>query len=125
MDAEMHQALTERRDLIEQRATTLLDGALTDGEPWTHQLGARPAEPRKQAAWLRAARTVVAYRDRYQITDNHDALGPTPADHNVKLKIDAARARAALAQARGITDSPEVAVEQRPVVVAQRGLGLQ
>jgi hypothetical protein len=125
MDAEMHQALAERRDLIEQRATTLLDGALTDGEPWTHQLGARPAEPRKQAAWLRAARTVVAYRDRYQITDNHDALGPTPADHNVKLKIDAARARAALAQARGITDSPEVAVEQRPVVVAQRGLGLQ
>ena len=123
MDAEMRQALTERRNLIEQRAATLLNGALADEEAWTTQLGTKPDEQKKQAAWLRAARTVVAYRDRYQITDDHDALGPAPADQNVKQKIDAARARAALAQARK-TAEPHVSVGVRnPTATVQPGLG--
>ncbi len=124
MDDEMHQALAERRDLIEQRATTLLDGALADNERWTAQLGAKPDEPKKQASWLRAARTVVAYRDRYQITDDHDALGAAPADQNVKQKIDAARAQTALAHARRIADGSNAVVEHRPMVALQRELGI-
>ena len=124
MDAEMHQALTERRDLIEQRATTLLDGALTDGEPWTNQLGSEPAEPKKQTAWLRAARTVVAYRDRYQITDDHEALGPTPADQNVKQKIDAARAKTALTQAQRVANTQVSPEAQRPTMTTQGALSI-
>lgn len=124
MDDEMHQALAERRDLIEQRTTTLLDGALTDGEPWTTQLGAKPAEPKKQRVWLRAVHTVVAYRNRYQIADDHDALGPASADLNVKQKIDAARAQNALAHARRIADGSNTVVEHRPMVALQRELGI-
>lgn len=86
MSPEMRQALTERRELIEQRADALLDGALADHAPWTAQLGQIPTEARKQAAWLRAARTVVAYRDRYQITDDRTTLGSDPDSQNVKQK---------------------------------------
>ncbi len=39
MTADMRQALTERRDLIEARANVILDQALNDGENWTTALG--------------------------------------------------------------------------------------
>ncbi|MEE8735844.1 MULTISPECIES: MobF family relaxase [Bifidobacterium] len=103
-DPDMRQALTERQDLIEQRAATLLDAAITAGEPWTARLGPKPDEPRKQTAWLTAARTVAAYRDRYQITDSQHPLGPQP--ENVKQKVDAIRARTSLARAERLTSDP-------------------
>lgn len=93
MDPGMRQALAERQTLIEQRATALLDTAIASGEPWTERLGPKPDEPREQAAWLASARTIVAYRDRYQITGNMP-LGAPPAP--IAQKIDVARARAAL-----------------------------
>lgn len=93
MNPNMRQALTERQTLIEQRATALLDTAIASGEPWTERLGPKPDEPREQAAWLASARTIAAYRDRYQITGNMP-LGAPPAP--VAQKIDVARARAAL-----------------------------
>jgi hypothetical protein len=98
MDPGMRQALTERQNLIEQRATTLLEKAIADRELWTAQLGTKPEEPKRQAAWLKAARTVAAYRDRYQITDDQHPLGQEPQDVTVKQKIDAARARSAFAR---------------------------
>ncbi|WRS29204.1 MobF family relaxase [Actinomycetaceae bacterium MB13-C1-2] len=117
MDPEMRQALTERRELIEQRAAALLDGALTDRERWSARLGPMPTETKKQAAWLSAARTVVAYRDRYQITDNETPLGPAPEDINVKQKIDAARAGSALRQATQIAEM-QVGFEVRSSSIA-------
>lgn len=102
-DPDMRQALTERQTLIEQRAATLLDTAITAGEPWTARLNHKPDEPRKQTAWLTAARTIAAYRDRYQITDNQHPLGPKPENGTVKQKIDAARALAALDRARQLS----------------------
>jgi hypothetical protein len=102
-DPDMRQALTERQTLIEQRAATLLDTAITAGEPWTARLNHKPDEPREQTAWLTAARTIAAYRDRYQITDNQHPLGPKPENGTVKQKIDAARALAALDRARQLS----------------------
>lgn len=96
MNTDMRQALAERQDLIEQRAATLLDEAIVDREPWTERLGPKPTEPRKQNAWLAAARTVAAYRDRYQVTDSPNPLGPESEYATVKQKIDAARTRTAL-----------------------------
>ncbi|MEK0226175.1 ATP-dependent DNA helicase [Bifidobacterium mongoliense] len=103
IDPEMRPALTERQTLIEQRAATLLDTAIGAHEPWTERLGHKPDEPETQAAWLAAARTIAAYRDRYQIADDQHPLGPQSEEANVKQKIDVARARAALAQVRRIT----------------------
>lgn len=76
MADDMRQALDERRDLIEQRADAGLHSALTDKEPWTARLGAEPKEAKRREAWKRAARTVAAYRDRYQITDDRSPFGP-------------------------------------------------
>lgn len=105
MTSELRQALTERRDLIEARATTLLDTALTEGQTWTTALGAKPKQTRAAAAWRQVARAVAAYRDRYNITDASPLGAPAESDAQ---KVDAARARAALDRAQNITS-----VEQR------------
>lgn len=107
MDPEMRQALTERQALIEQRAATLLDKAIAAREPWMARLGPKPDEPREQAAWLTAARTIAAYRDRYQISDSQRSLGPEPEDTIVKQKIDAIRARNAFDIARELSHGRE------------------
>lgn len=95
MSAEMQIALTERRELIEQRADAILDRAISEKQDWALGLGEPPVEPRAVAAWNRQARTVAAYRDRYGITAK-TPLGPAP-DSDAQ-KIDAARAAAALAR---------------------------
>jgi hypothetical protein len=93
----MRQALSERRKLIEARASTILDTALDAAEPWTAVLGAEPNDQPTATAWRNAARTVAAYRDRYQITSPHPLGAPPETDAQ---KIDAARAQAAGERAR-------------------------
>lgn len=103
MSPETRQALTERRDLIEARADTQLIGALQDGETWTVALGPEPKDDKAAAIWRRHARTVAAYRDRYNIT------GPAPLGapaESAAQKIDAARARTALDRARDLARGP-------------------
>ena len=97
MTDELRNALDQRAYLIEQRADAVLDTALTEGAPWTRDLGAEPPDPRAAATWRSHARTVAAYRDRYRITDDH-ALGPEP--DRAAQRVDASRARAALGRAR-------------------------
>ena len=92
MTAEMRKALTERSDLIEARASTVLNEALLAGDLWTRELGAVPHRS-VTSSWRQYARTVAAYRDRYAIV-GASALGPAP--QTVAQQRDAARARAAL-----------------------------
>ncbi|CDK01600.1 TrwC relaxase [Microbacterium sp. C448] len=106
MADDMRQALDERRDLIEKRADAVLDAALNEGATWTKALGPSPRQRAKRQTWLRRARTVAAYRDRYGITDD-TPLGPTPVA--TAQKIDAARAKMALDAARSLTADPEEA----------------
>ena len=95
MSGEMRKALTERRELIEQRAVAVLDHALTERHEWALALGDMPPDTRAAAAWRQQARTVAAYRDRYGI-NTRAPLGPAP-DSDAQ-KIDLARAKAALAR---------------------------
>lgn len=111
MSAEFRQALAERRDLIETRATALLDTALTEQQTWMRVLGTPPKDAKIAATWRRLARTVAAYRDRYNITD-HTPLGTPP--ENDAQKIDAARARAAIDRVRRIVDAG--GQSQEPVI---------
>ena len=119
MSAEFRHALTERRDLIEARADALLDAALTDHDGWAKTLGAPPKQPRVAAAWRQAARTVIAYRDRYGITDTSPFGAPAEDDAQ---KIDAARARAALDRARTLANTGRTQPE-RPRRATTRPLG--
>jgi conjugative relaxase-like TrwC/TraI family protein len=121
MSSEMRRALTERRELIGQRAEAVLDQAIAERQEWALSLGDTPAETRAAAAWKRQARTVAAYRDRYGIT-TRTPLGPAP-DSDAQ-KIDAARAKAALARLRDLagvdgSDDPSRTVRRES---ASRGL---
>jgi hypothetical protein len=98
MDEEMRRALTERCELIETRASAVLERALRDDEEWTKAL-APPQGRRDEGAWRRKAATVAAYRDRYSIT-GRSPLGPEP--QNPARKTDFLRARAALDDAHRI-----------------------
>jgi hypothetical protein len=122
MSEEMRQALDERHHLIEQRADAVLRGALTDNEAWAVALGPTPKDRKQHDAWWRAARAVAAYRDRYQITDDHAPLGIAPI--TTRQKIDAARAGAALRAARDVATDPRPGSSERPTVLEERGLAL-
>jgi hypothetical protein len=117
MADEMRRALDERRDFIEQRADAVLHSAFTDKELWTAKLGAPPKDEKKHAAWWRAARTIAAYRDRYQVTDSRNPLGP--AVESTSQMIDAARARAALNRARSIAGDDPTREKVRPSAVTR------
>lgn len=81
MTTETRQALTERRDLIEARADTQLASALQDSETWTVALGSEPRDAKAAMIWRRHARTVAAYRDRYNITGPHCSERQPRAPH--------------------------------------------
>ena len=115
-DPEMHHALTEREELIEHRASAVLDRDLDEGEAWTAALGNKPTDVRAAQRWRQAGRVVAAYRDRYQITDD-TPLGPDAGSDAQKL--DAARATAALTRAQQLsrhtpnTEQPDLIMEAR------------
>ena len=71
-------ALTEREELIEQRADALVAAAIHADAPWLRTLGRRPTDPHAAAYWARAATAMAAYRDLHDIT-GRDPLGSEPA----------------------------------------------
>ena len=101
MAAAMHQALVERADLIESRASAVLDHASLAGEPQTRALGV-PPRGSAFAVWRKYASTVSAYRDRYGIT-GAKPLGAVP--ESAAQKLDASRARAALEGAQRLAEN--------------------
>ncbi len=117
MSTEMRQALTERRELIEARADAVLDTAIDQGEPWTEALGEQPIDERGQARWRHSARTIAAYRDRYDITDDTPLGAPPEVGAQ---KIDHTRATTAL---RHLTPkaAPERDEPRRDPVGVDRG----
>ncbi|MFC7620684.1 MobF family relaxase [Microlunatus sp. GCM10028923] len=102
MEADMRQALEERRALIEARADAVIDAALTVREAWLVDLGTPPADPRRWRTWRQHARVVAAYRDRYKIA-TQSPLG-APAE-TMAQKIDAARAKIAHDTARTLAST--------------------
>lgn len=98
---DMRQALTDRHRFIEARAAALTEQAIAENSTWVRALGSKPDDPRKQKAWNTHARTVAAYRDRYQITST-DPLGP--ATGGIEQTIDHARAAQAIQRARTLTN---------------------
>ena len=83
-------------------AEAVLNQALSERQEWALALGDAPAELEAAAAWRRQAQTVAAYRDRYGIT-TRTPLDPAP-DSDAQ-KIDAARAKAALARLRDLAST--------------------
>ncbi|WP_460648298.1 MobF family relaxase [Leucobacter ruminantium] len=99
MSAEMRTALTERRELIEERAAGLTDLALAQPGSWATAAGVAPRSGPDRGRWRAQLITVAAYRDRYGITDRAP-LGVSP--EGVAQRLDYARAEAALLRAQQI-----------------------
>jgi hypothetical protein len=116
MSAEMRLALDERIDLIEARASAVLEDALAAGNPWTRDLGSllNPGVPPR---WRQHACVVAAYRDRYGIVGS-SALGPVP--QTKAQRRDAAHARAALVAAKRLAEGSNAFAEPGPYVTAGR-----
>jgi conjugative relaxase-like TrwC/TraI family protein len=99
MSDEDHDAIAERKLLIESRALSLAVHAVADGAPWTHRFGIPPPDPVNRARWFDAVRAVAAYRDRYGITSN------LPAGGGVTHDAQRADRRRALRAARTAADT--------------------
>lgn len=117
MSPEQRQALHERRELMEARATALVERAIKDREPWVatvSQTQGALASP----SWADEIRIVAAYRDRYDITGAHP-LGPVPA--SITQRADRERAAAALQRAHElVSDSVDRRVTGiQPTVIAR------
>lgn len=102
-DPEMRAALAERQQLLEQRARDLADTAIHERASWVVAMGACPADARRAEAWHAHLRTVVAYRDRYAVTDRRPTGRPAS---NVSQRLDQVRADAAIRAARRIATAP-------------------
>ena len=62
------------------------------------ELGERPSDPAKAAAWDRAVRGIEGYRTRNGVVDRHNALGPKPKDRAAQAEQRRARERLQRAQ---------------------------
>ena len=94
-DPDLTQALHEREHLLEARATELLQRTIRDQPPWLEQLGARPTDGDKAAAWDRCAAVVAAFRERHDITDPNHPLGkPTSTNTRDRRRTEHAIAHA-------------------------------
>ena len=114
MDAAMRQALDERSELIESRASAVLDRALLAGETWTRALGDAPRGS-TAVEWRQHACAVAAYRDRYGIVGAR-ALGSAP--EATAQRLDAGRARAELDAAQRLSQERNAQGAPRPTVTA-------
>jgi hypothetical protein len=81
------------------------------------ELGERPSDPAKAAAWDRAVRGIEGYRVRNGVVDKHDALGPKPNDR-------AAQARQRQASERLQRTQRQLGLKRQLQRAARRSLGL-
>lgn len=110
MYAEQRQALNERRELMEARATALVERAISKHESWVAAAGRPPQGLAGSRDWEGAVRVIAAYRDRYDITGSHP-LGSAP--ESITQRADRARAAAALRRAQELVgDSANRGVNQ-------------
>ena len=107
MPAEDRQAIDQRKELIESRARALAEDAVASRQAWIRRLEPRHGDARVGEAWLDAAATVAAYRDRYEITSDLPVGGEA---RNEAQRTDRHRALAVIRATRsGVPASGEMA----------------
>lgn len=104
----------------DQRVTGLTQQAALQQPAWAHGLGDIPDTGPGRAQWQAAARLVVTYRDRYQITGD-EPIGPEPQPQQLDQWGSWHRARIALGTATmtgqlAAADDPQL----QQLVTAQR-----
>jgi hypothetical protein len=95
----MTRGLQERDEAMQRRARTLAEQAIERNQIWVRRLGIPPSDPRARERWIGAVTTVVAYRERWNIDDEHLPFGPKGPARSVDAINQRKLARAAMAMA--------------------------
>ncbi len=110
-DEDLARALREREQAIERRAVELLDRAIGEQAGWLRRLGRSPQDEQLRALWLREARVVAAYRDRWAVQT------PEPVDQRANahtIEQVGHQKRAGAAAARALKIAQQARREQPP-----------
>lgn len=125
-DPDLARGLSERHHAIEARATAMAHKAATSLQPWIGKLGRPPTDPLARSQWLKAARVVAAYRDRWDIKGDPNPLGPETVASTEQAE-QRKRALAAARQAVTISRDPHLVAPSPYAATAQieqRGIEL-
>ncbi len=95
--------LEEQDEAMQRRARALAEEAIERNQIWVRRLGIAPTDPRARGRWIEAVTTVVAYRDRWNIDDEHLPLGPKGPVRTIEAINQRNLARAALDRASRLT----------------------
>jgi hypothetical protein len=85
----------------------LAEQAIERNQTWVRWLGIAPTEPPAKERWIEAVTTVVAYRDRWNIDDEHLPLGPKGPARSIEAISQRNLARAALDRASRLSGASE------------------
>lgn len=123
-DPDVARALSEREAAIEARAEARLAEGLARHERWTAGLGEPPVSPVVRLQWERSARTVAAYRDRWD-GPAHRPLALSEQCRTKEQLAEWARAKRALDACRRVSAAEQAEpAQERPVPSADLGIGL-
>jgi conjugative relaxase-like TrwC/TraI family protein len=111
-DQDVVRALDERAVAMQHRAREVAVQALERRETWVLHLGAPPADRTRHERWLEAVSIVAAYREHWNIADDHRRLGSGGAVRT--LEVVRHRQRAELAIAEALRLSSEDRRHRRP-----------
>ena len=106
-DRDMARGLKEREEAMQRRARALAEQAIERDQIWVRRLGMPPSDPRAKERWIEAVTTVVAYRDRWNIDDEHLPLGPKGPARTIEVINERNLARAALERASRLSCAAE------------------
>ncbi|MFI2489943.1 MobF family relaxase [Promicromonospora kroppenstedtii] len=108
--------LTRHADLISARLYALVEDAVMNPQLWMETVTPLPVGGPAQETWRTAMRQVLAYRDRYQITDPVDPLGVRLTEgERGEACAGAARALDAITTDQGLEARRQVRSRQRPM----------
>jgi len=110
-DADMTRGLQERDEAMQRRAEALAEQAIEQNQIWVRRLGIPPSDPRAREGWIEAVTTVVAYRERWNIDDDHRPLGSKVAARTIEAINQRNLAQVAVNRASRLAYAPGA---QRP-----------
>jgi hypothetical protein len=116
-DPDIARGLEERDEAMQRRARALAEEAIERNQIWVRRLGIPPTDPRAKQRWIEAVTTVVAYRDRWNVDDDHLPLGPKGPTRSIDAINQRNLARAALDRASRLSYASGVR-RPEPEVVA-------
>jgi hypothetical protein len=127
-DPDMARALAERDQAMEERARHLAEHAIDHRHVWVQRLGNPPANPSDREVWLKAVSTVAAYRDRWDIGNDHRPVGSENAAKTIEGLGHRNRAQAAVEVALRLGGATRTTSQVAPAPVpdraAERGMEL-